>query len=568
MGDVITTPWVIWKIQYFPEFKTEKMLNIKSLMNLENILNGNNYDLSTDYFAVFRNGISPDIYDVSSNYAFKHKLNDETHGEIFRTLWTLELFKQSFLNGIHFKPNEISLWTNLQKNNEGSGQSPDFAFDRLNFFLDATGIFWEESTVISDSLKCPWTIGFSEKFKFELTSFKDNVESDENLAFLLQSRYKLSAEEKCIILKSDLLNPTEWKIPYLNNRLVFCAIQTDLKTANKICMKFILNLTVSIFPQIRIINAGFCYFCDGYLKLGIYLTGKDSVLFSNLRRFRAGPEDIAFTLAHKLKQIILSELSAEDDVKVLIRNSIPPKDFDFTNPEYQFEYINGRNTLHYFSNYAFKHKLNGETHGEIFRTLWTLELFKQSFLNGIHFKPNEVSLWTNLQKNSEGSGQSSAFERLNFFLDATGIFWEDSTVISDSLKYPWTIGFSEKSKFELTSFKDNVESDENLASLLQSRYKLSAEEKCIILKSDLLNPTEWKIPYLNNRLVFCAIQTDLKTANKICMKFMLNLTVSIFPQIRIIYAAFSYFCDGYLKVRTLVLKKCCEIILFFFFSFH
>uniref|UniRef100_A0AC34G2Q1 Uncharacterized protein n=1 Tax=Panagrolaimus sp. ES5 TaxID=591445 RepID=A0AC34G2Q1_9BILA len=184
MEDLISTPWVLWKIQYSPEFKTEKLMDIRSLRFLENILGG--YDLSRNFFALFRNGISPDIYDQRSNRAFKH---------------------------------EVSIWMNLQNNNERSGQL--IVDNQVNFYLDATGIFWAESSVFSDSLKCPWTIGFSNKYKFELTMFQDTVESEEHLAKVLQDRYKLSDKEKGIILQSDLLNVDEWRIPNGNNRFIY-----------------------------------------------------------------------------------------------------------------------------------------------------------------------------------------------------------------------------------------------------------------------------------------------------------------------------------------------------------
>uniref|UniRef100_A0A914Y753 Uncharacterized protein n=1 Tax=Panagrolaimus superbus TaxID=310955 RepID=A0A914Y753_9BILA len=299
MEDLLTTPWILWKIQYSPEFKTEKLMTIKSLKYLENILGG--YNLSKDYFALFRDGISPDIYDQRSNCAFKH---------------------------------EVSIWMNLQNNNEHSGQL--LVDNQVNFYLDATGLFWSESSVCSDSLKCPWTIGFSNEYKLELTMFQDTVESEEHLAKLLRDSYALSEKEKCIILQSDMLNFDEWRIPNLNNRFIYSCIQTDLKNANKILKKFILNLTVSIFPHIRLIYAAFGFFLNGNLELGVYLTGKESILLPNVRRFRAGPDDLAFTLAHKMKQIILSEYPPEKEVKVLIRNAVPPEHFDFTNLLYQY----------------------------------------------------------------------------------------------------------------------------------------------------------------------------------------------------------------------------------------
>ena len=163
----------------------------------------------------------------------------------------------------------------------------------------------------------------------------------------------------------------------------------------------------------------------------------------------------------------------------------------------------------------------------------------------------EISIWADLEDSHEKDISQS---QLNFHLDSTALFWEETSVFTAAARFPWIIGFTDPEFFDFSPNQIRPISERDFAKKCCKIFQLSGFEKCIILKSDVISLDEGRIMHPDNRMVYCSVKATLQIANQILRKFMLMIVITAFPKIRVIYSAFGHFDGSRLQVRRFFLK--------------
>uniref|UniRef100_A0AC35GVG3 Uncharacterized protein n=1 Tax=Panagrolaimus sp. PS1159 TaxID=55785 RepID=A0AC35GVG3_9BILA len=298
---------------------------IDRVQRLDEILRSfEEFNLEKFKFAIFKNGVVPIQECLLNRYRLTHCGNgvEIDYVRFLKKCWYKRVFDLEEVNGVYITNKKVSVWLNEKCYNVKALEGYTKKFITVKHEPDIS------------TLNRTWTFGF---FDFRLFKFMGkadgrdrfiDTDSEEQLGRSIYNFYHLYDDKNGIFLSSNILNEKEWRIPNANNRFVYSRIKVNLEIANKILLKFALSLVLTFFPEFSNIYLAFCFYQDGNLEIGIYLSGKEKLNINSIYSSDEG----AVLVGHKLKQIYLENCNPEINAQVKITNAIPSNDLNFCDP--------------------------------------------------------------------------------------------------------------------------------------------------------------------------------------------------------------------------------------------
>jgi hypothetical protein len=298
-------------------------IRLNQVDSLEEMLEKFNcVDIAKEMFAVFKEGIVPEHECRKNKYKLTCALNGENmdHIEFLTTCWNKNIFEIKGVNGIYVNSQKASVWLNEELRNIKALNKYKFNFVIIKHEADIA------------TLDRSWTFKYKYIDKVNGRDRYITTNSEEKIVRSINNFYNLKGDGNGVFLSSNILNEKEWRVKNQNNRFVFSRIIVGLERSNQILRKFALTVLLALYPKFPNIYSGFCYYNNGELQLGIYVSGIKRFIIDN--DYIA--DEAAMIIGHKFKQIVLEESGPESNAIVTVTNAIPSPDSDFTNQRYEY----------------------------------------------------------------------------------------------------------------------------------------------------------------------------------------------------------------------------------------
>jgi hypothetical protein len=286
-------------------------------------------DNPTKTCAFFRNGINPIFENPSNEYAYS-AFSIKQQQEILDIIEKKGILNIEYVNGIYRTQKKISICTS----------KPDFKIimSNLNQFGQA-GIVKKQNNYGTNLLSTNWSIGLIKEWNFLTFQEYLTANSIEKIYQLFDKNGELNVNycDKVTAFMPDSISENIRFQHHVDNRFIYFTAAMNITDAEKIQKYFVLSLLLSIFPKIPNISLAFYNYDGKYLDLGIYLTGNASVDVPVDRSIYRWPEDLALSIGHKLKEMILVQCLSSTNISVSITNAVPSGTLRCTDETYEYK---------------------------------------------------------------------------------------------------------------------------------------------------------------------------------------------------------------------------------------
>uniref|UniRef100_A0AC34F3Y6 Uncharacterized protein n=1 Tax=Panagrolaimus sp. ES5 TaxID=591445 RepID=A0AC34F3Y6_9BILA len=249
------------------------------------------YDHGTDYKL---NKVAPvETFEELKKF---NTQNDGAYLRYFRKFWENGFFGLKYVNGIYCNPSKISTWTS---------ECDEKCFrEKFSKFHYSVSVFHITKQKYEIKLARRWALSFFENEEFVIQGRQRFMKNEhphtyytdllEKVIKVILNQFNFNESVKGIILTPSNLSEDQWRIPHPENRFV-------------------------------------------YSSIGVYLSGQREIR-RNIPwdRVYETANEMAFNVSYKIKEILLSFLSAEEKVNVTITNAVPSEGIDFIDRFYEF----------------------------------------------------------------------------------------------------------------------------------------------------------------------------------------------------------------------------------------